>query len=174
MGQDPPSVTIFSPVLATSPSTPQQRRLQSSLKVALGATLAGALLAGCGGCRDTTTERPIPAAPGAAQEGIASHYANRFAGRKTASGDLYDPGAMTAAHKTLPMHTVVRVTRVDKRGKAVAAPIVVRINDRGPYSKGRIIDLSAAAARKLNMMNDVARVRVEVISRPPPRSRGRN
>jgi rare lipoprotein A len=134
--------------------------------------VAAAMLAGCGGCRDTTPpDRPPPATPGASQEGMASHYAQRFAGRKTASGDLYDPAAMTAAHKTLPMHTVVRVTRIDRHGKRVAGPIVVRINDRGPYSKGRIIDLSASAASKLNMLGGVARVRVEVISRPAARGR---
>ena len=63
-------------------------------------------------------------------------------------------------------------TRIDRRGTTVAGPIVVRINDRGPYSKGRIIDLSAAAARKLNMLGDVARVRLEVVSVPAVRSRG--
>jgi rare lipoprotein A (peptidoglycan hydrolase) len=132
--------------------------------------LVPALLDGCGGCRDTTTERPPAPAP-EGEVGIASHYHQRFAGRKTASGDLYKPEAMTAAHRTLPMHTMVRVTRIDKRGQAVAGPIIVRVNDRGPYSKGRVIDLSAAAARKLGMLGDVARVRLEVISLPRSRTR---
>jgi rare lipoprotein A len=102
---------------------------------------------------------------------MASHYHDRFAGRKTASGDLYRPGAMTAAHRTLPMHTMVRVFRINREGRTVGGPIVVRVNDRGPYSKGRIIDLSAAAARKLDMLGGVARVRVEVISLPDAGSR---
>jgi rare lipoprotein A len=94
---------------------------------------------------------------------MATYYANRFAGRKTASGERYDPRQLTAAHKTLPLGTVVRVTRVDGEGDAV----LVRINDRGPYAAGRIIDLSMAAARRLQMLKDgVVRVRVEVIERP--------
>lgn len=133
-------------------------------------TLASAL-PGCDGCRSTTRRPEAPPAEG--ELGIASHYHDRFAGRKTASGDLYRPGAMTAAHRTLPMHTMVRVTRIDREGRTVAGPIVVRVNDRGPYSKGRIIDLSAAAARKLNMLGDVARVRVEVISLPDAGARRR-
>jgi rare lipoprotein A len=94
---------------------------------------------------------------------MATYYANRFAGRKTASGERYDPRALTAAHKTLPLGTVVRVTRVDGDGTAV----VVKINDRGPYAPGRIIDLSLAAAKRLDMLRaGVIRVRVEVVSRP--------
>jgi rare lipoprotein A len=153
-----------------------KRRAQLRLPL-LGAlaalALASSLLDGCGGCRNTTTERPPGPPPAPGQMGIASHYHARFAGRKTASGDLYKPEAMTAAHLTLPMHTMLRVTRIDKRGQTVAGPIIVRVNDRGPYSKGRIIDLSAAAARKLGMLGDVARVRLEVISLPPPRSSAR-
>jgi rare lipoprotein A len=94
---------------------------------------------------------------------MATFYAMRFAGRRTASGERYDPGALTAAHRTLPLGTVVRVTRVDGTG----SPVVVRINDRGPYASGRIIDLSMAAARRLRMIEaGVVRVRLEVISRP--------
>jgi rare lipoprotein A len=94
---------------------------------------------------------------------MATFYASRFAGRRTASGERYDPGALTAAHRTLPLGTVVRVTRVDGSGGAV----LVRINDRGPYASGRIIDLSLAAARRLQMLQaGVVRVRLEVVSRP--------
>jgi rare lipoprotein A len=97
---------------------------------------------------------------------MATYYANRFAGRKTASGERYDPGEMTAAHRTLPLGTVVRVTRIDTAGRPISAPIVVRINDRGPYAAGRIIDLSMAAARRLDMLRaGVVRVRVEVLSK---------
>ena len=120
-----------------------------------------------------TQPRPAPTEPGPpsgpGEIGIASHYHARFAGRKTASGELYRPNAMTAAHPRLPLGTVVRVTRIDKRGDRVAGPIQVVINDRGPYAKGRIIDLSEVAARRLGLYNDIARVRVEVISRPAPR-----
>jgi rare lipoprotein A len=100
------------------------------------------------------------------QEGIATHYATRFEGRKTASGEPYRHGAMTAAHRTLPLQTRVRVTRIDNRGKPVAGPIEVRINDRGPYGRGRIIDLSGEAARRLGMLGGLARVRVEVLQKP--------
>jgi rare lipoprotein A len=94
---------------------------------------------------------------------MATYYANRFAGRKTASGERYDPRALTAAHKTLPLGTVVRVTRVDGDQESVT----VRINDRGPYAAGRVIDLSLAAAKRLDMLRaGVIKVRVEVVSRP--------
>jgi peptidoglycan lytic transglycosylase len=94
---------------------------------------------------------------------MATYYANRFSGRKTASGERYNPRALTAAHKTLPLGTVVRVSRVDGVGETV----VVKINDRGPYAPGRIIDLSLAAAKRLDMLRaGVVRVRVEVVSRP--------
>ena len=93
---------------------------------------------------------------------MATYYASRFAGRRTASGERYDPGELTAAHRTLPLGTLVRVTRVDG-----GMSVVVRINDRGPYASGRIIDLSMAAARRLHMLDTgVVRVRVEVLSRP--------
>jgi rare lipoprotein A len=99
---------------------------------------------------------------GRVQQGVASLYSDSFHGRRTASGERYDRTALTAAHKTLPLGTEVRVTRV-KTGDSV----VVRINDRGPFIKGRIIDLSRRAARELGMVNKgVDKVRVEVISRP--------
>ncbi len=79
-------------------------------------------------------------------KGYASYYAKRFEGRKTANGEKYDPSKMTAAHRTLPFGTKVKVTNL-QNGKTVE----VMINDRGPYRKGRIIDLSAAAANRLEM-----------------------
>jgi rare lipoprotein A len=78
------------------------------------------------------------------EEGTASWYGRRFHGKKTASGELYDMYAMTAAHRTLPIPSYARVTSLDN-GKSV----VVRINDRGPFHKGRVIDLSFTAAYKL-------------------------
>jgi rare lipoprotein A len=79
--------------------------------------------------------------------GEASWYGKDFHGRKTASGDLYDMYGFTAAHRTLPFHTVVRVVDLETRKS-----VVVRINDRGPFVDGRIIDLSFAAAHDLDMV----------------------
>lgn len=91
--------------------------------------------------------------------GKASYYHLRFSGRRTASGQRYDHDAMTAAHRTLPFGTSIRVTNV-RNGKSV----VVKVNDRGPFRKGRIIDVSGAAARALGLMQHGL---VEVIlSRP--------
>ncbi len=90
---------------------------------------------------------PLPSSQGFVQIGYASWYGWHFHGRKTASGERYNMYAYTAAHKTLPMNTLVEVTNL-KNGRHV----VVRINDRGPFVKGRIIDLSYAAAKKLGML----------------------
>lgn len=79
--------------------------------------------------------------------GIASYYASKFHGRRTASGERFDMNAMTAAHRTLPFGSKVRVTN-SANGKAV----VVRINDRGPFSHGRTIDLSRAAASEIGLI----------------------
>lgn len=98
------------------------------------------------------------------QRGEASYYADKFAGRSTASGEPYDPSAHTAAHRRLPFGTRVRVTRTDL---PEAPTVVVRINDRGPFAHGRVIDLSKAAARSLNMIGDgVAGVELEIVERP--------
>ncbi|MFM2062235.1 MAG: hypothetical protein RLZZ507_1905 [Cyanobacteriota bacterium] len=94
-------------------------------------------------------------------KGIASWYGYDWAGRKTANGERYNPEGMTAAHRSLPMGTKVRVTNT-RNGQSV----VVRINDRGPYIGGRIIDLSLGAARMLGMINSgVAPVRIDVLGR---------
>ena len=99
---------------------------------------------------------------GAVSKGQASYYADKFHGKATASGEKYDKKKLTAAHRTLPFGTVVRVTN-KKNNKSVD----VRINDRGPFSSGRIIDLSRAAAEKIAMVNDgVANVEVKIISLP--------
>ncbi|WP_163558003.1 septal ring lytic transglycosylase RlpA family protein [Halomonas sp. NO4] len=83
-----------------------------------------------------------------AQRGVASYYSDYFQGRTTASGEPFDQQALTAAHPSLPFGTKVRVTRPDT-GNAVE----VLINDRGPFVKGRIIDLSKRAAKKLGMLH---------------------
>ncbi|GEP95167.1 septal ring lytic transglycosylase RlpA family protein [Chitinophaga cymbidii] len=83
------------------------------------------------------------------ESGKASYYADKFQGRRTASGEIFRQRRMTAAHKTLPFGTKVRVTNLSN-GRSIK----VRINDRGPFVAGRIIDLSKKAARKLGMLND--------------------
>ena len=119
------------------------------------------LLAGCGKRRLTV---PVPGSPDlkvARSEifGIASWYGDPFHGQRTSSGEVYDMDAMTAAHRTLPFHTVVRVHNLDN-GKKVQ----IRVNDRGPFVKGRIIDLSRAAAREINMVGPgTAKVRLEIL-----------
>ncbi len=80
--------------------------------------------------------------------GIASYYGAKFHGRKTANGETFDMYAFTAAHKTLPFGTILKVTNI-KNGKQVT----VRINDRGPFVRNRILDLSYAAAREIGMIN---------------------
>jgi rare lipoprotein A len=91
-------------------------------------------------------------------EGLASWYGDKFHGRLTASGEVYDMHQLTAAHKTLPLGTVVKVTRPEN-GKSVE----VRVNDRGPFVAGRVIDLSRAAAKVLGLGGEgLARVRLEV------------
>ena len=95
-------------------------------------------------------------------EGIASWYGSEFHGRRTASGEIYNMYDYTAAHKTLPLGTYVKVINLEN-GKSV----IVRINDRGPFKKGRIIDLSYAAAKKIGIIEKgTARVRLEIISKP--------
>ncbi len=103
------------------------------------------------------TYTPLTSARDYRDEGLASWYGRRFHGKKTASGELYDMYAMTAAHPTLPIPSYARVTAVGS-GKSV----VVRINDRGPFHKDRLIDLSYTAAHKLGMLGRGSlRVRVE-------------
>ena len=80
------------------------------------------------------------------QHGVASHYGREFSGRRTASGSTFDPNGLTAAHRTLPFGTRVRVSN-PKTGRSV----MVRITDRGPWIAGRIIDLSHAAARSIGL-----------------------
>lgn len=97
---------------------------------------------------------------GAEQSGIASYYAGQFAGRPTANGEIFDPRKLSAAHKTLPFGTVVLVTNLDNGRK-----LRLRINDRGPFIPGRIIDVSEKAAEELGFkIAGIAKVRIEVVS----------
>lgn len=96
------------------------------------------------------------------ERGIASWYGRKYHGRSTASGERFNMHAMTAAHPRLPFGTVVRVVRVSNGRK-----VRVRINDRGPFKKGRVIDLSYGAAKKLDLIQDgVAEVEVFILKRP--------
>ncbi|WP_424519450.1 septal ring lytic transglycosylase RlpA family protein [Rubrivirga sp.] len=89
--------------------------------------------------------------------GQASFYGERFRGRRTANGERFNPDAMTAAHRTLPFGTRLRVTNT-RNGRSV----LVRVNDRGPFTRGRVLDLSRAAAREIGMIRSgTARVRIE-------------
>jgi len=110
-------------------------------------------MSGCGGPGKPSFE------PGSIEEGQASYYGHQFQGRATASGEIYDENKLTAAHKTLAFGTMVRVTNLNNGKK-----VVVRVNDRGPFVKGRIIDLSYKAAGDIGMIAaGVVPVRVEVL-----------
>lgn len=109
------------------------------------------------------TYYPLKSAHGFVEEGMASWYGPGFHGKKTANGEVFNQYAMTAAHKTLPLGTRVRVTHLDN-GRSV----LVRINDRGPFSKDRIIDLSRAAASRLDITGKgTGRVRVQSLGGLP-------
>ena len=117
------------------------------------------------GCATLSPQPALPALyqpkPQTIELGKASFYGGRWIGRLTANGEHYHSGDCTAAHKKLPFNTMVKVTNL-KNGKSV----IVRINNRGPYAKGRILDLSMVAARKINMTNSgVVPVRAEVLKR---------
>ena len=115
------------------------------------------------GCAERQPTQP-PQAPATTQErftqsGKASYYARMHHGQRTANGETHDQNAMVAAHRSLPFGTRVRVTN-QQNGKQV----IVRINDRGPFRRGRIIDVSRAAAAQLDMLErGVVRVRIETL-----------
>jgi len=138
-------------------------------KPMLAALAAVICLTGCHH-RKSARNPPPPAPPSAApapvpvsgETGIASWYGHPYHGRASASGEIYDMEQMTAAHRTLPFGAMVRVHDLDN-GKSVD----VRINDRGPFVDGRIIDLSHAAARAIQMIGPgIARVELEILSLP--------
>ena len=142
------------------PASPTRRR--HGLALALACLLA---TAGC-----SHAPGPGPSSPGSgggslgAATGLASYYADKFEGRRTASGAVYDGDAFTAAHRTLAFGTRVRVTRLST-GRSVE----VVINDRGPQKQERIIDVSRRAAEVLDLVGvGIAQVRIEVLA-PPSR-----
>jgi len=126
------------------------------------------LLLALGACA-APAPAPAPAAaerPIYVEEGVASWYGASHQGRRTADGERFDMHALTAAHRSLPFSAVIRVTNLDN-GRMVK----VRVNDRGPYAKGRILDLSAAAAEALGMSRDgIAHVRIEEFASDQPQS----
>lgn len=128
--------------------------------VLLFSILAAVLWTGCG--KKTKVRVPVVPRIGSTEEGLASWYGHPYHGRRAANGEIYDMEKLTAAHRTLPFDTWVEVHN-KKNGKV----ITVRITDRGPFIDGRIIDLSRAAARSIEMLGPgVAPVRLVVTSRP--------
>ena len=122
--------------------------------------LALALLSACS--RPALRAASSPPAQTDGEEGEASFYGAELQGHKTASGEPFDPQLLTAAHRTLPLGALVRVTNLEN-GKS----IVVRVNDRGPYAKHRLIDLSLAAASALGFVQQGhARVAIAVLELP--------
>jgi rare lipoprotein A len=106
--------------------------------------------------------QPLPDSKGFRQRGIASWYGKDFHGKKTSNGEIYDMYAMTAAHKTLPLGTYVRVHHLENNRE-----LEVRINDRGPFVRGRIIDLSYTAAKELGLVGP-GTAKVEIVALGTP------
>ncbi|MBN6068803.1 septal ring lytic transglycosylase RlpA family protein [Aggregatibacter actinomycetemcomitans] len=108
---------------------------------------------------ETYTTKPHQTAKNYSKQGIASYYHHKFNGRKTSNGDIYDSTLYTAAHKTLPLNSYAVVTNMYNQRK-----VIVRINDRGPFAKDRIIDLSHAAAKEIGIVNyGMGLVKVEAL-----------
>jgi rare lipoprotein A len=112
--------------------------------------------------RPAQTEQPIQPNSGKillTLEGIASYYANDFHGKQTSNGEIFDMNAFTAAHRTFPFGTKVRVTNLENN-----KIVVVRVNDRGPFKEGRMMDLSMGAAKEIDLIRTgTAHVRLEVL-----------
>lgn len=134
--------------------------------------LVAVALAGCGGAQAERNRGGAPVVGATAEqatgapieEGKASYYSDKLAGHATADGEAYDPSAFTAAHRTLPFGAVVDVARPDGRH------VTVRINDRGPHKRGRVIDLSRRAAEQIGLVKDgVGAVVLRVVWLPPGR-----
>ena len=139
------------------------------LRLSFAITLVAILLAGCAHKKHARPTPPPPAPapasapqPGHTETGMASWYGRPYHGRRAANGEIYDMEKLTAAHRTLPFDTWLRVVNLDN-----SKTVEVRITDRGPFVEGRIIDLSHAAARAIDMIGPgIARVRLEVIRTP--------
>lgn len=144
------------------------------MKHTLVVTLAAVLLAGAAHAQTAApaaasapAQAPAPATASAAtgETGKLAWYGQRFAGRRTASGEAFNPEALTTAHKTLPFGTKVKITNL-----ANNRSVVVRVNDRGPTQADRVGDVSLAAARALRMLRSgVIEARIEVVAEAPAR-----
>lgn len=143
------SVLGMAPLAASGAATPADGALPVEVAADIGASAELVPLV------DTSAPPPPAFAPITQPDpvatrigsGSASYYAAKFHGRRTASGEIFDNGAMTAAHRSLPFGSLVRVTN-----PANGRSVVVRINDRGPFTRGRLIDVSRAAAEELGMV----------------------
>jgi rare lipoprotein A len=135
-------------------------------------TLSALLSSACGGSRAAhvkTSAASIRIPVGVSEEGLASWYGDPYHGRRAANGEVYDMEQMTAAHRTLPFETWVRVINSSNRKSTE-----VRITDRGPFIEKRIIDLSKAAAREIELLGPgVTKVKITVIAPPKSYTRGR-
>ena len=142
----------------------EYRRYSIDIPACLALGLSLAALSGCDHGPDRPAAPPAPAAqPAPVQTGVASYYARRLAGKRTASGELHRPNALTAASRTLPLGTTAKVTNTE-----TGQSVIVEVNDRGPYAKNRILDVSAKAARHLGFKHDgVAQVAVQPLQAPP-------
>lgn len=133
------------------------RTRSTGLHLAAAVPTAAMMFAACAGHPGPAPMESVTT--GWQEEGEASWYGPGFHGRQTASGEVYDMEAMTAAHRELPFGSRVRVVNLDN-GRETS----VRINDRGPFARGRVLDLSRAAAREIDMLGSgTARVRIEVL-----------
>ena len=144
---------------------PVERRHRPLRRIGFAAVMMCAVAACAAPPRPAAPPASVPPPPANSftQVGLASWYGNAHAGRRTASGEPFDPGALTAAHRTLPLGTVVRVTNLANRRS-----VEVRINDRGPSDLRRIIDLSKRAAEDLDFTTDgTTRVRIELLRSSP-------
>jgi rare lipoprotein A len=133
--------------------------------IAIALILATLAADGCGKKKNTAVLPVAPAAPviGSTEVGIASWYGYPYHGRRSANGQIYDMEKLTAAHRTLAFETWVDVENIEN-GKTVT----MRITDRGPFVDGRIIDLSKAGARAIDMIGPgIAKVRLKIVSAPP-------
>jgi rare lipoprotein A len=132
--------------------------MRAAVPIALSALF---WIAGCGP-KKHKAQAPVPRPIGHTETGIASWYGHPYHGRAAANGEIYDMEKMTAAHRTLPFDTWVRVRNLSNRKE-----VEVRITDRGPFVDGRVIDLSRAAARDIDLLAPgIAKVRLEIIAGP--------
>lgn len=135
-----------------------------AMRLAFSVVFMLTLLTSCGGRKPSPNRLPppLPAVIGATYQGVASWYGHPYHGRRTSNGEVYDMNKMTAAHLALPFDTWLLVTNLGNKRSTE-----VRINDRGPFVKGRIIDLSRAAAEAIAMIGPgTARVRLKVVKGP--------